>query len=729
MKRLFFIAAMIALTFSVCPGRCEIPKLINYQGMLTDDGGNPLNETVSITFKIYNDSLSVSPGDKKWEETQTGVEVTNGLFNVVLGKVSSLNLDFSEDYWLDITVGAEHLPDRIRLASVGYAYRSRWAERSDTADYALSSPSGPGDYTWTFRITDGGDTTITSSGGWGISRCGNALWGDADSTHVNLGVESTTGKSGQNYKYCTVGGGRGNTASGDRATVAGGYHNLASGDYATVGGGVRDTASGYSATVGGGIFNTAGSGWATVGGGSNNTASGSSATVGGGGSNTAGGQHATVGGGYDNTADTSYATVGGGDVNSATGQSATVGGGSHNMADTGYAAVAGGRLNTAGGYCATVTGGYQNLAGGNYAIVAGGYQNLAGGIYGTVGGGYKNAAETANATVGGGSGNTVSTDLGTVGGGWGNTVSGYLGTVGGGHGNSADGSGATVGGGDNNSASGDYATVAGGRWNCPYGRFSTVPGGINNQANGNYSFAAGRRAKAEHLGTFVWADSSVDADFASTGNNQFLIRAAGGVGIGTTDPIRDLHVAGSGFAEIQLEKTNVPTNKWHLSLWQNGLVFVETDVDYRLALENGGNVGIGTTDPNQKLDVNGIVRVRSWGSTPTYDVQVNNNGDLCRVSSSRRYKKNIRRLESHPDKILNLEPVSFEWKTTSAEDIGLIAEEVHEVIPELVGYDKEGRPDAVRYEMVSLYLLEAMKELKAENEELRHRIEALEGEP
>jgi len=142
---------------------------------------------------------------------------------------------------------------------------------------------------------------------------------------------------------------------------------------------------------------------------------------------------------------------------------------------------------------------------------------------------------------------------------------------------------------------------------------------------------------------------------------------------------------------------------------------------------NDGNVGIATTTPQQRLDVNGIVRIRSWGSGTTYDVMANSNGDLTRVSSSKRYKKNIRELQSHLDKILDLKPVSFEWKTTSGQDIGLIAEDVHELIPELVGYDKEGRPDAVRYELVSLYLLEAMKELKAKNEELRQRIEALEG--
>jgi len=54
-----------------------------------------------------------------------------------------------------------------------------------------------------------------------------------------------------------------------------------------------------------------------------------------------------------------------------------------------------------------------------------------------------------------------------------------------------------------------------------------VPGGLSNTASGNYSFAAGRRAKADRLGCFIWADST-DADFACSFDNQFRIRANGG---------------------------------------------------------------------------------------------------------------------------------------------------------------------------------------------------------
>ena len=127
------------------------------------------------------------------------------------------------------------------------------------------------------------------------------------------------------------------------------------------------------------------------------------------------------------------------------------------------------------------------------------------------------------ATVSGGNNNTASGSTATVGGGWSNCASEQDATVSGGQ---ANGLGATIGGGWDNTAKGAYATVS---------------GGYNNTADGNCSFAAGRRAKANHGSTFVWADN-FNADFASTGFNQFLIRAYGGVGINIASPARSLHV-------------------------------------------------------------------------------------------------------------------------------------------------------------------------------------------
>jgi hypothetical protein len=72
-----------------------------------------------------------------------------------------------------------------------------------------------------------------------------------------------------------------------------------------------------------------------------------------------------------------------------------------------------------------------------------------------------------------------------------------------------------------------YATLGGGYANYAAGGLATIAGGDQNFAAGD-AFAAGHRAKAYNFGAFVWADST-DADFASTANNQFAVRASGGV--------------------------------------------------------------------------------------------------------------------------------------------------------------------------------------------------------
>jgi hypothetical protein len=124
--------------------------------------------------------------------------------------------------------------------------------------------------------------------------------------------------------------------------------------------------------------------------------------------------------------------------------------------------------------------------------------------------------------------NSVSGNFGTVGGGSANIVTNYGGTVCGGFRNTA-GELSSVGGGQFNQASGLMATVPGGDENLADGGGATAIGGYGNHAGGDYSFAAGYKANALHTGSFVWSDFSADTNFNSTANNQFSVRAAGGV--------------------------------------------------------------------------------------------------------------------------------------------------------------------------------------------------------
>jgi hypothetical protein len=133
MNRFVFVAGLVLLVFLASFSLAEIPRLINYQGMLTEsDGTSPVPDgQYNMRFKIYG---SLSEDDSLWWEQHTNVDVTNGLFNVILGGTSSLYLPFDTDYWLGITVGTDpELSPRIRLTSVGYAYRALVADSAEVA--------------------------------------------------------------------------------------------------------------------------------------------------------------------------------------------------------------------------------------------------------------------------------------------------------------------------------------------------------------------------------------------------------------------------------------------------------------------------------------------------------------------------------------------------------------------------------------------------------------------
>ncbi len=235
-----------------------------------------------------------------------------------------------------------------------------------------------------------------------------------------------------------------------------------------------------------------------------------------------------------------------------------IGGSAHNFVAAGAvgATIGGGGSSDSGGGPAytnkvtgnfgTVGGGLGNASVGNYSTVGGGYQNTSRGFASTVGGGYNNgfdANDAAYGTIGGGGFNTIQTEAvgATIGGGHTNTIGAYAfyATVGGGEQNTIELAAlhSTIGGGAENriQTNSHYATIGGGYRNQATNHYATVAGGAGNTAGGQFSFAAGHDAKALHDGTFVWADSPAGG-FNSTGNDQFLIRAAGGVGINTNNP-------------------------------------------------------------------------------------------------------------------------------------------------------------------------------------------------
>ena len=222
------------------------------------------------------------------------------------------------------------------------------------------------------------------------------------------------------------------------------------------------------------------------------------------------------------------------------------------------------------------------------------------------------------ATIGGGGSNNlneanrVTANLATVSGGNANTASGAVSTVAGGAVNTASRRFSTVSGGVGNRADGDFSAVAGGAGNRTQGSYATVPGGNQNRAVGQFSFAAGRFARANHDGTFVWADHT-NTLFSSTLADQFLIRASGGVGIGTNNPSEALTVAGtiqSTTGGFKFPDGTVQTTAGTGGGGGDGhsLDAADGNPTDALFVDNDGKVGIGTASPLYTLHVIGNAR-------------------------------------------------------------------------------------------------------------------------
>lgn len=137
---LFASSLLISFSFA------QDTLLINYQGRLTDDGGNPISGTPPMTFTVYDGA-----GVSKWTESHSAVQVDNGLFNVLLGSQTALpdSVFTGQDRYLGISVaGDQEITPRTLLTSApGAAVARRVAGNVETGDSRLIIKNSSGDST------------------------------------------------------------------------------------------------------------------------------------------------------------------------------------------------------------------------------------------------------------------------------------------------------------------------------------------------------------------------------------------------------------------------------------------------------------------------------------------------------------------------------------------------------------------------------------------------------
>lgn len=130
------------------------------------------------------------------------------------------------------------------------------------------------------------------------------------------------------------------------------------------------------------------------------------------------------------------------------------------------------------------------------------------------------------------------------------------------------------------------------------------------------------------------------------------------------------------------------------------------------------------------------IRGVATGNNDAVNVVIDSDGQLGTVSSSRRFKKEIKPMDTASEAILALKPVTFHYKSdkTNRSEFGLIAEEVAEINPDLVVRDEKGEIYTVRYEAVNAMLLNeflkehrTVQEQKATISQLRTMVERQEA--
>ena len=148
-------------------------------------------------------------------------------------------------------------------------------------------------------------------------------------------------------------------------------------------------------------------------------------------------------------------------------------------------------------------------------------------------------------------------------------------------------------------------------------------------------------------------------------------------------------------------------------------------------------IRIGVQGSNRAAYVAGISGVNVTGGA---QVVVNSSGQLGVVSSSRRYKEDIRSMGNTSDRLLALRPVTFRYKQPDEkgqkpEQYGLIAEEVAQVMPELVVYNQKGQPETVAYQTLAPLLVnELQREHKRADQQAselraaRHQLASMQNE-
>lgn len=613
-----------------------VPRLINYQGIITDTGGNPIDGAHDLTFRIYPDSLAVTP---YWTELHSSVDVNDGLFNVVLGRFTSIpdTLLAGGERWMGITVDLDgEMTPKTRLTSVPWAFRAAVAESALVSAGITAHDHDDRYYTESELNTPGTINEPSNPVDWSVLK--NVPAGIAD------GVDDTGGGAGDGHSLDAADGSPvdmvyvdddGNVGIGTVSPLA--ALHIAEG--LTVVCGV-DTMSN-----GGKMMWLASKEAFRAGRNYNNSWHPDSAI----------GLYSFAGG-YG-TAAMGEASVALGRATIANGEGAVALGRSSWALKIGSTAL--GQGSVANGDYATAAG-FETEASNTYAVAMGNGAT-ASGVAATAMGGNTTASGDHSTALGQdteASGN-ASTAMGI------STTASNSQSVAMGYSCTASGT-RSVAAGEGCQATGTHSFAMG--LDCIASGLSSTAIGEGAEATGYWSTALGRETKAEALnctaigrwnvggGNPTWPDATnpvfeVGIGTLAARENAMTVLNNGYVGIGTATPDNDLHV--DGVVQIGSVET----------LSDIGLNLLGCRADFAPDADGARDLGTSSYRWNTVYAVNGTIN-----------------------TSDARLKENVAELRYGLAEVMQLRPVSFRWRDFPEDGtrLGLVAQEVRPVISEVV---------------------------------------------
>ncbi len=676
-----------------------VPNLIRYGGTLKDADGSPVVGTTGVTFAIYKEQDSGAP---VWLETQNITPDANGQYSVLLGSTSATGMPadlFSqeEQRWLGIQIQGQPEQARVLLVSVPYAFKAHEAETlagRSVSDFVLAkdlnsaqsgASAGSSNQTGS-SSTDGSRTTRTGLKTAAAS-AGPTNFSGSTSDQI-VGVTQTgTGNAIVAYSYTA---GVANTIlaglSGPGVAVFGQAYSTSGQAYGVEG----STAS----TIGIGVLGLAYAGTGNTYGlkGYSNSTSGtgvrglaSSAT-----GSTFGVSGAVV---------SPYGT-------GLWGQSQANNGGTgvwgQSLATTGAAAgvVAAAASNAGIGISAMESSPTGVTYGLNAAVQSSGgtaawLQNTAGGplILATTG---PSSSPSTRFSVDGG-GDVMAT---------GNVNAGTYYQIGG-------------------NAVLSVGVPVGSQKNLFVGRFA----GANNTGDLNLFVGedTGYSNTSGAGNTFLGVEAGYSND--SGDNNIYAGFQSGLVSTGSNNTYLGSSIAYAGYPG---DSGSNNTYLGYEAAYNNTSGSNNTYLGYQSGLNNGtgtSNIYLGSQGSSGESNV---IRIGSQGNSQGQQnvtfiagiygstlpsgvpVYISSNGQLGMLTSSLRFKEQVRDMGDATSALMKLRPVTFFYKPQydngpRTAQYGLIAEEVEKILPQLVAYDNDGKPYTVRYQYLTPMLLNELQ--------------------